>query len=350
MAPFYWAMNVLLNPVKFVTERLTRSIVGLLILAVTAAAYAQVDVPSDSANFGRIEQGETVSTKFQIRNSGPEPLTITGLEFSMPGMNARVKQEIDAGSSAEILIDWDTSRLRGEVKGQAVLAFDDPQIAEVVLTLRGTVVPSIEILPRPAVYISQFSGEKKSASLRIRNNRQKPLNLVRLESKGEHFQAGYKVLEEGKLFEITVNVPADTPVGRYRESLVVHTNDPLLEKIHLEINALVKADVFINPEVVDFGRVSRARIQSNPEVLNFLTQTLVINRREGEMSFKDITSDIVFIRVNHEPAGRSAAFRVDVGLNAESLVNGQFEGQIIISTDDPDFSELRIPVQGELVD
>jgi len=306
----------------------------LVVLAVTASAFAQVDVSSDSANFGQVNQGESVSVKFQIRNSGTKPLTITGLEFSMPDMNARVKQEIDAGSSAEILINWDTSRLRGEVKGQAVLTINDPQTPEIVLTLRGKVVPSIEILPRPAVYISQFSGEGKSA-----NNRQRRLNLVRLESMGKHFQAKYKELEEGKLFEITITIPAETPIGRYRESLLVHTDDPELERIHLEVNALVKADIFINPEV-----------QSNPEVIEFLTQTIVINRREGEMSITAVKTDIPFIWVKHEPEGRSAAFRLDAGLKPETLVNGRFEGQVILSTDDPGFSELRIPVKGEISD
>jgi len=350
MAPFYSVMNVLLNHARYFVEISVRSLVCLVVLAVTAPAFAQLDVLSDSANFGQVSQGETVSVKFQIRNSGTEPLTITGLEFSMPGMNARVKQEIAAGSIAEILINWDTSRLRGEVKGQAVLTLSDPQIPKVVLTLRGKVVPSIEILPKPAVYISQFSGEGKSASLRIRNNRQRQLKLVRLESMGEYFQAEYEVLEDGKLFEITITIPAETPIGRYRESLLVHTDDPELERIHLEINALVKADVFINLDVVDFGRVSRARIQSNPEVLDFLTQTFVINRREGERSINAVKSDIPFIWVKQEPEGRSNAFRLDAGLKTESLVNGRFEGQIILSTDDPGFPELNIPVKGEISD
>jgi len=350
MAPFYSVMNVLLNHTRFFAETSVRSFFCLLILAVTSSAFAQLDVLSDSANFGQVRQGETVSVKFQIRNSGTEPLTITGLEFSMPGINARVKQEIAAGSIAEILISWDTSRLRGEVKGQAVLTLNDPQIPKVVLTLRGKVVPSIEILPKPAVYISQFSGEGKSASLRIRNNRQRQLKLVRLESLGKHFQAEYEVLEDGKLFEITVTIPVQTPIGRYRESLLVHTDDPELERIHLEINVLVKADVFINPEVMDFGRVSRARIQSNPEVLDFLTQTIVINRRAGEMSINAVRTDIPFIWVKQEPEGRSNAFRLDAGLKPETLVNGRFEGQIILSTDDPSFPELNIPVKGEISD
>jgi len=68
------------------------------------------------------------------------------------------------------------------------------------------------------------------------------------------------------------------------------------------------------------------------------------------MSINAVKTDIPFIWVKQEPEGRSAAFRLDAGLKTETLVNGRFEGQIILSTDDPGFSELIIPVKGEIAD
>ena len=118
----------------------------------------------------------------------------------------------------------------------------------------------------------------------------------------------------------------------------------------LAVTASAFAQVDVPSDSANFGRVSRARIQSNPEVLDFLTQTIVINRREGEMSINAVKTDIPFIWVKQEPEGRSAAFRLDAGLKTETLVNGRFEGQIIISTDDPGFPELIIPVKGEIAD
>jgi hypothetical protein len=346
--PFQFVMKMRLRHAGFSAVTILRRFACLLILTIASSAHAQIDLIADAANFGQVNQGDTVERKFQIRNSGTEPVTVTGLQFSMPGMNARLKQVVAGESVAEILISWDTARLRGEVEGQAVLTLDSPQTPQVVLTLRGIVVPSIEILPRPAVYISQFGGESKSASLRIRNNQKKPLKLLRLENLGQHFQAEYEVLEEGKLIEISISIPADTAIGRYQESLLVHTDDSELARIHLEVNVLVKADVFISPEVLDFGQVSRARIVSNPEVLDLLTQTLVINRREGEMVIKAIDLDIPFIWVKQEPEGRAAAFRLDVGLKPDALVKGVIAGQVILSTDDPAFSEIKIPVTGEI--
>lgn len=325
-----------------------RTLSILIFVAAIAPVFAQIQVSSNATNFGQVNQGEPISTKFNLRNSGTKPVTITGLEFSTPGMNARVKQVIEADSSAEILISWDSSRLRGEVEGQAILTFDDPANPQIVLTLSGTVVPSIEILPRPAVYISQFKGEEKSASLKIRSNQQKPLQLLRLESMGEHFKAEYEVLKEGQLFQINITIPAETAIGRYRESLLVHTDNPQLKLIHLEVNTLVKADVFFNPEVVDFGLVSRARIKSSPEALDFLTQTVVISHREGLMSTSIISIDIPFVWAKLVPEGRSEIFRLDVGLDAEKAFNGRFEGHVVFSTDDPDFSQVVIPVIGEI--
>jgi hypothetical protein len=350
MAPFYSSMNVFLKTVRHCAIAMVLFTSCLVVVMETALGDPSAQLVPDSVDFGKVKQGETVTAKFRVHNVGTESLSILGLEFSMPGMNARVKQEIDAGTNTDILMTWDTSRLRGEVEGQTVLTLNDPQNPKIVLTLSGTVVPSIEILPRPAVYISQFSGETKFKSLRIRNNQQSQLNIVRLEPLGDHFQANYEVLEQGSLFEITVSIPAETPIGRYRESLIVHTDDPAYKSFHLEVNLLVKADIFINPEIVDFGRVSLARIRSNPEAIDFLTQTLVINRREGEMSIISANTDLPFIAVQQDPEGRSEAFRLDVGLNADKLVKGPFEGYIMLSTDDSDFSDIKIPVKGEVSD
>ena len=117
------------------------SIFCLLALTVTTTTDALVKVASNSVCFGQVKQGETASAKFQVTNAGTESLTIQFMEFSMPGMRANVKAKINAGSSIEILVTWNTSGLSGEVKGETILTFDDPQSPETVLTITGTVVP-----------------------------------------------------------------------------------------------------------------------------------------------------------------------------------------------------------------
>ena len=132
---------MLLKHARFFARSSVLSTLCMLALTVATSADALVEVASSSVNFGQVKQGETVSAKFQITNAGTKPLTIQFMEFSTPGMRAQVKPRIDAGSSTEILVTWNTSGLSGEIKGETILTFDDPNNPEIVLTITGTVVP-----------------------------------------------------------------------------------------------------------------------------------------------------------------------------------------------------------------
>lgn len=45
----------------------------------------------------------------------------------------------------------------------------------------------------------------------------------------------------------------------------------------------------------------------------------------------------------HQPKAPSKGFRIDVGLDPESLEPGAFEGAVRVTTDDPDFPEISLP-------
>ena len=126
---------------KIFAKTLFLSGLCMLTLTITAFADTSVQVDSTSMNFGQVKQGETATAKFQLTNAGTKQLTIQFMEFSMPGMRAQVKARINAGSSTEILVTWNTSGLSGEIKGETILTFDNPNNPEIVLTLTGTVVP-----------------------------------------------------------------------------------------------------------------------------------------------------------------------------------------------------------------
>ena len=125
---------------KLFTKTLVLGIYCFLALTVIACSDAVVQVASNTTNFGQATQGEAVTAKFQLSNAGTEPLTIQFMEFSMPGMSARVQPKINAGSTSEILVRWDTSQLEGEVNGKVILTLDDLQNPEIVLLVSGTVV------------------------------------------------------------------------------------------------------------------------------------------------------------------------------------------------------------------
>jgi len=320
------------------------SIYCLSSLANQGAEHPQVKFDSTNGDFGEVRKGALVSQTFAISNAGTSELRIKNVEFSMPGMNIRVQQSIAPGATAELQITLDTSKYPKDVEAKALLYLNDPQHPEIMLIIKGTVIPPIEFSPMPAFYMSQFRAEEKSRTITIRNNQETDLHITRLEPRGEHFIASFEEQEPGKLYLLRVTVPAETPLGRYRESVIVHTDDPVRQRIHIEVNILVKPDVFLVPLSVDFGLIKLAQLEHNPGLLDLVQQTVIINRRQDSMTIHSVESDISFLTFRTEPENPSQSFRLEVGLEKEHLQPGTFKGNIVVKTSDPEFPELNIPV------
>lgn len=307
-------------------------------------ATPRVIIEDTSYEFGVVSQGQLVTANFSIKNSGTEPLFIEKIEFSMSGMNAKVKQRIEPDEEIQARITWDTSRLRREITGLATLYFNDSSMPQVILSLSGVVTPAIEFLPRPAYYLSQYTGESQSQTITLKNNQDQPLEITRLSTTSNNFEYHFKETKSGRVFELTVLAKADAPIGRFRDSLIVNTTDPKHPKLHLEVNILVKPDIFLSQEKLEFGNVSRSQISAKPGLLDFIKQSVVIGRREGEMTIKAVSSDLSFLEFAVEPKNEAQSFILEVGLLPDKLDLGNFSGTINIVTSDAKFPELSLPV------
>ena len=306
-------------------------------------------VPNLLHDFGSVEQGSKVVHQFTIRNEGTVSLTLTKLSFSELGMTAKMKPAIPPGEEAALSIQWDTTRLKGAVVGKAVLEVNDPATPQITLVLKGVVKPGIEFLPYQAIFASVYKGEPGHRSVRIVNNRERPLGITRVEQQGEHFHAGIKPVESGKLYELEVTVPATVPPGRYTEAVFLYTDDPTMPRLMVPVNVLVKPDLYANPETVDFGRVALKELADNPSVLELLTQSVIVRKRAGNFSITNVTSDIPFVTIRRSPEGEgSEVFRIDVALMKDRLRPGSISGSLRIRTDDKQFPELIVLVRGEI--
>ena len=165
-----------------------------------------------------------------------------------------------------------------------------------------------------------------------------------------NFDFHLKEINAGKVFELTVLVKSDAPAGRYRDSLVIITSDPKHTSLHLEVNILVKSDIFVSVDTIDFGEINTSHIKNNSSIIGFLQQTFAINRKHGEMSIIGYESDIDFLNVEVEPATQSNAFKIEVGLKPRELKKGVFHGSVVLKTNDPDNPELIVPVTGVILD
>jgi hypothetical protein len=310
----------------------------------------QAILPNLSHDFGSVEQGSKVVHQFTIRNAGTASLTLTRLSLSESGMTAKMRPAILPGEQATLTVEWDTAGVKGTVEGKAVLEVNDPAKPQITFVLTGVVKQPIEFLPYQAIFASVYRGESGHRSVRIVNNRERPLGISRLEQQGEHFHAAFKPVESGKLYELEVTVPASVPPGRYTEAVFLYTDDPKMPRLMVPVNVLVKPDVYANPETVDFGRVALRELAHNSSALDLLTQSFIVRKRAGNFSITTVTSDIPFVTIRRSPDGEGSAeaFRIDVALMNNRLQPGPISGTIRILTDDKEFPELIVAVRGEI--
>jgi len=303
---------------------------------------------AEQHDFGQVRQGDSVYYEFHVANPRNGPQRVLRVDLTAPGMSARFKPDVAAGEAATIKIKWDTSKVQGATTGKAIVQWADPTVPSVTLAMKGVVQPPIELLPMAAAFFSVFQDETAERVIQIVNHETRPLRIDRLEPEGSHFAAKIREIEPGRKFELHVTVPKGTATGRFMEGVTLHTDAPNQGPIRVPVNVFVKADVYANPEEVDFGEIDLAALKRNPARLPLLTQTFLVKRRQGPFAIRTYSTDVPGLVITSSPGQVDAIHQFTVSISLDKLTAGPLEGSIKIQTSDPQFPEVDIPVHGNI--
>jgi hypothetical protein len=300
-------------------------------------------------NFGNVKQGVEVTHIFQVKNEGTAPLLLDRVDFNLPGLTAKFKPEIPPGGEGFIQVDWNTTSFFGPVDLEAKLSSNDPAKPKFTFTLSGSVDPVIEVDPIWGAYISLYSDEKKEKTLRIINHEEQPLKISSIEKQGTHFTASLKEVQPGNSYDLTITVPAGTPLGRYEEALLLHTNHPKFSEVRVGVNVLVMRDLHAFPESVDLKGIDLSILNQNPGLIDNLFESVIVGNRRGDFEIKSIQTDVPFLKITQAPpSGRSSRFKLDIQVLKEKLAPGKISGSIRVATNVKEFPEITIPVVAEI--
>ena len=310
-------------------------------LAVVLASIARAQVPyiaDDRFDFGDVPQGRVVEHRFMVSNPGPSTLAIGIAGMSHPGMNIRAPQKLPPGESGWITVTWDTRPVQGEMTAEVLLRLNETESA--ALRLSAKVVPPIDILPYPAVFISGFKDERSVRILEVVNNDKSPLSILDVSrgdgSSSERYSVTHSVVDFGRRYQVRIELKPGLRAGKFEDVLIIRTNHQRFPVIRIPVHLLVKDDVYANPDSLDFGRLNRGT--RSPE-------SFLLKARNGTIAVLSVTSDLPFLKVSMDTpdAASTHEFRVDIEGAAPS---GSFSGSISIRTDDPSHPLVIVPVAG----
>ena len=321
---------------------MTRILTKLLFLAL-ALGSRPAPAAEDAAvhSFGTVRQGAPVEHEFKLHNGGTEPLRIAGVQISPPMQLRKMPAVVAPGTDAALKVALDTSVVKGEYEGKLLVALTG-ETAPREYAMSGKVVPAVEALPLPAVFLSTSKGVEKSASIELVSHEDGPIKLTLPPDQHAVYKANLATVEPGRKFRLTVSVPANAPAGRISDRIELASTGATAPKVPIGVNVIVRERVYTFPDVVDFGSLDAGSLKGDPALRK---QTLMVYST-GSRDFKvDAKTDVPGITLVVEPGPDGDRAQITLSL-ADGTKAGSISGKVLIRTNDPKFPELTVPVSG----
>lgn len=307
-------------------------------------------VPSKIIDAGTVSQGIVVDAVFELVNEGNATLTVKAVRPTCGCTVADFDREIAPGATGRVKAKLDTKDFAGPISKSILVMTDDPQTPTVTLVIKADVRPFVEILPRPLIRFNAVSHEPMSQTFIVAGaDPEQSLKVNKIESSVPFIATSVRKLgEDEKLagkskdqYEVTMTLTDETPVGPVNAVLTVNTDVKEAPKVPVKVYGVVRALIHVTPTQVQFGSVeSRTRPGRNLIVVN--------NRTDGskvQVTGAKIDDEAFDARITTIEEGRRYQVTVVVKADADP---GSRDATLTMTTDDPDFPTVTVPVRANL--
>ena len=320
----------------------TRLLSAVLLMLCASQALGAPAAGETRHDFGTVAQGTQLEHLFPLRNEGSTPLRIAGVQLTPPLQLKKMPAVIAPGATAQLALALDTAKVEGDYVGTLLVSLDG-QAAPRRYELAGRVVAGIEILPRPAFFLSTPKGKAKTESLEIVNREADPITLALNGKPPAAYRARIETVEAGRRFKLILDVPATAPAGRISERLELSSSSKAKPVVPVGVNIIVRERVYTFPDSVDFGSLKRSELGS-ASAAN--TQTLMVYQTDGTAFEVKASTSVPGLQLNVEQGKQGDRAQITASLDKARVANGAISGRIVISTNDKEFPRIEVPVTG----
>ena len=332
------------------TRRWTGLVATLVCLNALAANAPRAQLPETEFDFGRVRAGVPLEHAFRIRNDGSAPLRIERVALTPPLRMAGMRAQIAPGAEAQVRVHLDPAALAGRYDGRVILFTNDGDAPEITLRIGGEVVPAIELSPLPAVFLAGPRGKGAVATIDIVNREEQPLELGTARHAADRLTSRVEVIEVGQHYRLTVSLMPDGPAGRHVENITLATSSKSMPVLRIPAHTLLRERVYTFPDEVDLGALPAAAVRERPDLLHRAAQVLMVYQAGGSDFRISASSEIAVLSIRVEPGTSGDRHQLTGALDQKyPRAPGVIQGSILIRTNDPAFTELRVPVSGALL-
>jgi hypothetical protein len=314
---------------------------SLFFLPAICLGQSQPQVPQisfDKAHhdFGRLLQGQKVSQRYEVTNTGSAPLVLKEIRPSCGCTSAMVgKWTLMPGENAFIEVQYDSTGALGNIQKTIDVISNDPTNPEMELTFAAGVYR--EILPdRSVVFFDEVprSGSA-STSIHLESGDGRPIVIKSIEPLPTYLTCEAQWKDNDVFLDINIIgrlIPKHTSKGQ--DVMKIHTNsahDPILQ-FNVFWEAVSAITAF--PKQVVWNELAGSELCA--------AITLV---HSGSKPFKILgaKSTLPHIKVAYQKNSVAARHTISATISAKAKA-GTYMEKIMLKLDDPEQRELEIDV------
>jgi hypothetical protein len=315
----------------------------------------RIDLPDHRLELGAVRQGVRIERDVTVRNTGTgtlcvyEPDTGCGcVKATWVGDDHRVRP----GGTGTIHLVVSTENREGHQDKVVTVRSNDPARKEV--PFRVTLEIRRGLMVVPTAMGSFFGRHAPNSPGELKMRLKCPIDEAEwqvLSVEGSRKTAFKWTVErvepedkDFRQYDLTIVHPGlsasqASPVDTHNEEVKVRTSHPERPEFALPTQIIVMTKYFASPETIPFGYVGG----TTPD--RTLTARVVPAEMGAEFAIKDAHVDGGAFEVVGSPKRLKEGWGVDVKYDGKNRKAGVLAATLVVSFDDADFPELRIPIR-----
>jgi hypothetical protein len=306
-------------------------------------------------NFGSMALDGKGAHTWEFKNVGEGPLDVWLEDTSCSCTVAKLKAEVGdpnkkvtvaPGQSTPIEVSWE-GRKPGRFGQTATLGTNDPANPTVMLTVLGTIIAPVDVQPSETVAFPEFSTEEPHRdTLAIVSPDRPGLKLTRIvTSRPRQIVAEARPMAPDELerrkvksgYTLTVEIKPGMPLGRFTEEVMIVTDHPKRPEVKVTVVGSVIGPISVAPPRVRMPSVASG--QGGSQDLALVVRGATETHFEVASKPEKVTVSIA----REEKPEANGRYRMTV-IVPPGTPPGVLDDPIVLKTDHPKVSEVRIPV------
>jgi hypothetical protein len=304
-------------------------------------------------SFGSAPQQTILAHDWVFKNTGSAPLTLWKgpVKCSCTVANFAGNKEsivLKPGESTTVHLTFETRTYNGHYRKEGEILTDDPIKQSINLMADGEIRPAVAVYPDPTVQYAEISNDLPDhiMSVAILSPDKEDLKVTKLETSRPEIVATQEPLSEEDCKKLKVkqgvkvilNVKSGMPLGSFREEVVVQTDHPRQPEMRLTLLGLVVGPITVSPSRLHLPDVSSSQGAEREMRL------VVRGRRATKFEVLSTPEKVQARVVSNENSDKTGLYKLVVTVPPGTLP-GTIEDQIVLKSDHPNASEVKVPVE-----